>query len=137
MTVQNDSDKTVLVVEDDDTLRLLIVKQLKKLGFEADVSTDGADALNKLKNKDYVLVLMDIQMPKMDGFEATAAIRELERSRDVSRIPIIAVTANPERDRCVEHGMDDFVFKPVMINQLHDVLTKWLPMPSSKSPRCN
>ena len=93
--MQNDSDKTVLVVEDNDILRLLIVKQLKKLGFEADVSTDGADALNKLKNKDYVLVLMDIQMPKMDGFEATAAIRELERSRDVSRIPIIAVTTIP------------------------------------------
>ncbi len=121
--------RMILVVEDDDTLRLLIRKQLIKLGFKADTVPDGSEAVTKITGQEnsYALILMDIQMPKMDGFEATSAIREFEKNHNRGRQPIIAVTANPDRQRCLDHGMDDFIFKPVMIEQLQALLNRWIP----------
>jgi CheY-like chemotaxis protein len=70
---------------------------------------------------------MDVQMPKMDGLEATTAIRKLEEVKHDKRVPIIAMTANPDRERCLKAGMDDFIFKPVLLAQLRDLLERWVP----------
>ena len=69
---------------------------------------------------------MDVQMPVMDGLEATRAIRKMERLEDRQRVPIIAVTANPNRDSCFQAGMDDFLFKPIMISHIKMLLERWL-----------
>jgi CheY-like chemotaxis protein len=127
MSVQQNHQKYVLVVEDDDTLRLLATKQLAKLGFTGHAVSDGILAVEKSKQTPYSLILMDIQMPKMDGFEATAAIRRLEQNDSGRRVPIVAMTANPDRERCLGAGMDDFIFKPVLLAQLRDLLERWVP----------
>ena len=124
-----DSEK-ILVVEDDETLRLLTTKQLSRLGFAADAVEDGLRALEKAKNTSYRLVLMDVQMPQMDGIEATIAIRAAEKEFNLKRVPIIAVTANPDRSLCLNADMDDFLFKPVMLPELQELLDKWLPKAS-------
>jgi len=122
--------KMILVVEDDETLRLLATKQLAKLGFEGHAVADGSEAVEKAAKVDYSLILMDIQMPRMDGIEATSAIRQLETAKKNPRVPIIAMTANPDRQRCLDAGMDDFIFKPVMLGQLRELLARWLPAAS-------
>jgi polar amino acid transport system substrate-binding protein len=122
-----DESKLILVVEDDETLRLLATKQLAKLGFVGHAVSDGSEAVEEAANADYSLILMDIQMPRMDGIEATSAIRQLEKNNHHARVPIIAMTANPDRQRCLDAGMDDFIFKPVMLAQLKELLNRWLP----------
>lgn len=122
--------KMILVVEDDETLRLLATKQLAKLGFEGHAVADGSEAVEKASVVDYSLILMDIQMPRMDGIEATSAIRQLESKKKNARVPIIAMTANPDKQRCLDAGMDDFIFKPVMLGQLRELLDRWLPAAS-------
>ncbi len=117
----------VLVVDDDDTLRLLATKQLAKLGFTGHSVADGSEAVEKSRNIPYSLILMDVQMPKMDGLEATTAIRSREKSKHDQRVPIIAMTANPDKERCIKAGMDDFIFKPVLLAQLRDLLERWCP----------
>lgn len=125
----------ILVVEDDDTLRLLATKQLARLGYIAHSAADGEQAVSRVRENEYTLILMDIQMPRMDGIEATCAIRESEKTAKSSRVPIIAMTANPDRDRCLEAGMDDFVFKPVMLEQLQSVLDRWIPATTEQKTR--
>lgn len=119
----------ILVVEDDETLRLLATKQLAKLGFIGHAVSDGSEAVEEATSADYSLILMDIQMPKMDGIEATSAIRQSEKEHQHARVPIIAMTANPDKQRCLDAGMDDFIFKPVMLGQLRELLDRWLPAP--------
>ena len=123
----SDGQRIVLVVEDDETLRLLATKQLAKLGFMGHAVGDGSEAVEKSKHTPYCLILMDVQMPKMDGLEATTAIRSREVAKQNQRVPIIAMTANPDRERCIKAGMDDFIFKPVLLAQLRDLLDRWLP----------
>ena len=97
---------------------------------------DGAEAVRALKMISYDLVLMDCQMPEMDGFEATRAIRAADIRAGGRPIPIIAMTANAmqeDRDRCIEAGMDDYVAKPVNPQTLREVLAKWLPEPAPVS----
>jgi PAS domain S-box-containing protein len=116
----------VLLAEDNPTNRLVAIAQLGKIGYKVDAVTNGAEAVKALQRKEYDLVLMDCEMPVMDGFEATRQIRKLENSR----IPIIAVTAHAmpgDRERCREAGMDDFLSKPVDLQQLAEVLTRWCP----------
>jgi CheY-like chemotaxis protein len=114
----------ILVAEDNATNRALALAQLEKLGYCADTVVDGAAAVEALREGAYDLVLMDCEMPVMDGYEATAMIRQL----NIPRIPIIAVTAHAmpgDRDKCLRAGMDDFLSKPVDIHQLSAVLAKW------------
>lgn len=131
--MQTSSGKLILVVEDDDTLRLLIGKQLSKLGYITEAACNGQQAVEKIQSKNFDLVLMDIQMPKMDGLEATSAIRAFEKKQGGKRLPIIAVTANPDKKKCLEHGMDDFIFKPVMIEQLQNLLNRWINEKSDRA----
>jgi len=115
----------ILVAEDDDTNRIVALAQLENLGYQASAVADGAEAVEALRRGDFDLVLMDCQMPVMDGFEATRIIR----SSAQADIPIIAVTADAmpaDRDRCLRGGFDDYLSKPVDLTQLADVLARWL-----------
>lgn len=104
----------ILVAEDNDVNRKIIVKMLDKLGCRVDVAQDGLSALQKLEATDYDLVLMDCQMPIMDGYEATAKIRRL--AGDKKNVPVVALTANAmegDKEKCLEAGMDNYMMKPV------------------------
>jgi signal transduction histidine kinase/CheY-like chemotaxis protein len=118
----------VLLVEDNMVNQKLALMQLKKIGYRADVATNGREALDCLDQGGYQIILMDCQMPIMDGFETTRAIRKKEQ-RTGDRIPIVAMTANAmkgDAERCFEAGMDDYLSKPVNLERLESVLQKWL-----------
>lgn len=118
----------VLIVEDNPINQRVAVILANKLGFVADVASDGSEALNMVRGQDYTLILMDCQMPVMDGFEATRAIRALDAP--VSQIPIIAVTANVmegQRDKCLAAGMNDYLPKPINKDVLRKAVDKWIP----------
>jgi signal transduction histidine kinase/CheY-like chemotaxis protein/HPt (histidine-containing phosphotransfer) domain-containing protein len=120
----------VLVVDDHPTNREVLTRQLARAGFACETAVDGEDALERWKNGRYALLLADIHMPRMDGYQLTAAIREIERRERRERTPIIAITANVskgEPERCLEAGMDDFLGKPLRIAQLAATLHRWLP----------
>jgi two-component system sensor histidine kinase/response regulator len=102
---------------------------LRKMGLRADVVADGQEAVNALKSISYDLVLMDCQMPEMDGFEATRLIRQHESKVLNPRIPIIAMTAatmQGDREKCIQAGMSDFIAKPVQKRELAEMLARWL-----------
>lgn len=123
----------VLVVEDDATLRYLANRQLAKLGITCHLAEDGAVALKMINETSYDLILMDVQMPVMNGLEATVAIRNSEsehhqsKQEDKGVVPIIAMTANPNKKRCMDAGMSDFIFKPISLAQMKQVIDRWLP----------
>ncbi len=119
----------ILVVEDNLINQLVLIKILEKFGFFADTATNGAQAIKLLESKNYDLVFMDIQMPEMDGLEATTAIRNKLTKVHKSAVPIIAMTAsamNSDRARCSEVGMDDFIAKPVTLEDIANILERWL-----------
>lgn len=122
----------VLVVDDHPVNMLFARKLLKKMGFSrVDEAENGVEALEKLDSaeKDYHIILMDCQMPEMDGFEASRRIREKEAKEGSKRIPIIAMTAHAmegDREVCISAGMDDYLSKPINPDKLNDVLTRWL-----------
>jgi CheY-like chemotaxis protein/HPt (histidine-containing phosphotransfer) domain-containing protein len=120
--------RLILVVEDNETNQKVILAQLHTLGFVADVAADGREALQRWSECAYGLVLTDLHMPEMDGYQLTAAIRAAEGG--ARRIPIIALTANTvmgEGDRCREAGMDDYASKPLPLADLKSILEKWMP----------
>jgi two-component system sensor histidine kinase/response regulator len=119
----------LLLVEDNIDNQKLMTRLLRKYGYDCDVASNGNQALAIISNNDYPLVLMDCQMPEMDGFQATAAIREREgKSRHT---PIVAMTAHAlpgDRERCLRAGMDDYVPKPVNEGLLLRALERWAPV---------
>jgi CheY-like chemotaxis protein len=142
----------ILLAEDNFTNRLVALGILKKLGLQTDAVTNGVEALDALQTLPYDLVLMDVQMPEMDGFEATKIIRNYESGiRNQEReepneeggdhssftlhtssfiLPIIAMTAHTmkgDRERCLEAGMNDYISKPISPQALAEMLEKWLP----------
>ncbi|HEX8278140.1 MAG TPA: response regulator [Segetibacter sp.] len=124
--------KSVLVAEDNSINQMVVRHTLMKLGASTDIANDGAEAIEKLQLSDYDLILMDIQMPNMDGYETTAYIR----TRLHSTVPIIAMTAfaiNGEEEKCYEHGMNGYVSKPFTIESLSDVIHKVLLVPDEIS----
>lgn len=120
---------SILLVEDNVVNQKVALRLLDKLGFTADVVDNGLTALQVIERNPYHLVLMDCQMPVMDGYEATLKIRELE-ARLGRHTPIVALTAHAfqgERIRCIEVGMDDYLTKPIQLDALSAVLSRWLP----------
>ena len=117
----------VLVVEDNATNQMVLLAMLKRLGQTVEVVGDGAKAVEAVRAKDYDLVLMDVQMPDMDGYEATRRIRALDEAR-ASSLPIVALTANvvPGHEALsLEAGMNDHVAKPLTLARLTDLLNRW------------
>ena len=104
----------ILLAEDNLINQQVAARRLEKLGHTVEIANNGAEAVKALKARNYDLILMDVQMPEMDGFEATAAIRAMTCEK--RRIPIIAMTANAlpsDCERCLAAGMDDYIAKPV------------------------
>ncbi|MCF8075349.1 MAG: response regulator [Desulfotignum sp.] len=130
-------DLHILLAEDNITNQLVALGILKKLGLHADSVANGREALDAVSKQPYDLILMDIQMPVMDGLEATRQIRAHEQQSTRSQqpetsLPIIAMTAHAmtgDRDRCLEAGMNGYVAKPIDPLALADELNKWLPLP--------
>jgi PAS domain S-box-containing protein len=120
----------ILLAEDNMINRKIVLRILeKKLGYHAVTVTNGKDAIAHLEKKDYDLVLMDCQMPEMDGYEATRRIRDESSSVRNHRIPVIAMTANAmkgDREKCLEAGMDDYISKPVNMDEFVDVIKQYL-----------
>lgn len=120
----------VLLAEDNLVNQEVAMAMLQKIGVSARVAANGQDAVNLLCEGSFDLVLMDCQMPVMDGFEATRKIREKETSHQTAHMPVIALTANAivgDREICLAAGMDDYLSKPFSAEQLHKVLSNWLP----------
>lgn len=116
----------VLLVEDNEINRIVLVELLEKLQLEVDIAENGVIALSKLQLRSYDCVLMDVQMPVMDGYLATRRLRELESCRE---LPVIAMTANAmdeDRQRCMDAGMVDYIRKPILPATLYTVLSKWI-----------
>jgi CheY-like chemotaxis protein/HPt (histidine-containing phosphotransfer) domain-containing protein len=120
----------ILLAEDNITNQQVAQGILKRLGLSADAVANGAEAVRALETIPYDLVLMDVQMPVMDGLKATGMIRDPLSAVLNHRIPIIAMTAHAmrgDREKCLEAGMNDYVSKPVSPHSLAEVLEKWLP----------
>ncbi|MBA3859525.1 MAG: hypothetical protein C0507_21685 [Cyanobacteria bacterium PR.3.49] len=118
--------RTILVVEDDSIVRRTVLAQLKRLGYSGTAIVNGRDALSYVSDGNFDLVLMDVQMPIFSGLEATRDIRDWElKKTSKNRIPIVAMTANPNRKQCYEVGMDDFLFKPYTLAELGKLIEKW------------
>jgi CheY-like chemotaxis protein len=101
---------------------------LKRLGYTADAVANGIEALQALSAKPYDIVLLDVLMPEMDGYEAARRIRATWAKREADRPRIVAMTGNAmlgDRERCLEAGMDDYISKPVRVEELKAALEKW------------
>ncbi|HEY0837377.1 MAG TPA: response regulator, partial [Azospirillum sp.] len=127
--------RLILVAEDHPTNRQVLLRQLAMLGCAAEVAEDGREALERWRSGRYALVLTDCQMPEMDGFDLTRAIRAAEAGTG-ARVPVVAITANAmegEAQKCLAVGMDDAVSKPTEIDQLRRILERWLPPPAGEA----
>ena len=119
----------VLVAEDSPVNQIVAVRALERCGCRAQVAADGREALRALATRRYDAVLMDCQMPEMDGYEATAELRRLEQG--AQHTPVIAMTAyamKGDLERCLEAGMDDYISKPMRYQALVDTLRRWVPV---------
>lgn len=119
----------ILVLEDNTTNQKVIRQQLQRLGYQVDVADDGFIGLSYTQQQHFDLILTDLHMPNMDGYQFTRAFRSAELSKGQHRVPVIALTANivpEELARCKEEGMDDYLVKPLPVAQLKATLQRWL-----------
>jgi len=126
---QEDNQCRILVVEDSLVNQEVVKEFLEAVDCQIDIATNGQEALNFTESEEYDLILMDCQMPIVDGFEATRRIRERETEKRCVRTPIIALTANAydsDREKCLGVGMDDFLSKPFALDDFEKTVTKWL-----------
>ncbi|MFW6348298.1 MAG: response regulator, partial [Cyclonatronaceae bacterium] len=134
-TPENDSLSILLV--DDNSINLKLAEALLKRCVAANIiihtAENGKEAVERFQQESYALILMDIQMPVMDGFSATRRIRELEQQparKNVPAVPIIALTAgvsHKEQNKCFDAGMDDFISKPISFDKFRNIIAKWIP----------
>ncbi|MDD2835417.1 MAG: response regulator, partial [Methanothrix sp.] len=128
----------ILVAEDNPVNQKVAQVLLGKMGLQSDVVANGREAVNALQTIPYDLVLMDCQMPEMDGYEATSKIRQPESKALNPCIPIIAMTAlamHGDREKCIQAGMNDFIAKPILRRDLTEMLDRWLATTDGKSLR--
>jgi len=126
----------VLIAEDNAINQRVATRMLEKLGLKADIVENGAKALQAIRETAYPLILMDCQMPEMDGFEATREVRLWELSQCLTRTPIIAMTAHAmpgDRERCLQSGMDDYLSKPISLASLEAVISPWMNLQTHHS----
>ena len=137
---QSSRDFRVLVAEDYEINQVVVREFLRRFGLECEIVGDGQVAVDRAKTGEFDMILMDCQMPLMDGLQAARVIRDAETpdhglSRNGKRIPIIALTANAvagDREECLEAGMDDYLTKPITCQALTNMLLRWMPIPQSK-----
>src|SRR5262249_38396132 len=119
----------ILVVDDNPVNQIVTVRAVGSLGYVTAVVSGGKEAIEAVKREGFDAVLMDCQMPEVDGYTAAAEIRRLEaEARDDRRVPIIAMTANAvegDQERCIAAGMDDYLTKPIRISILEETLKRW------------
>ncbi|MBF0349938.1 MAG: response regulator [SAR324 cluster bacterium] len=119
----------ILLVEDYPTNQKVAVRFIESSGYHVDLAIDGEKAVTAFQNKNYNLILMDIQMPGMDGYQATKKIRQMEQTSGAVRTPIVAMTAHAikgYREQCITAGMDDYLTKPLNRNALIQMMDKWI-----------
>jgi len=117
----------LLIVEDDVIIRMVIEKFSMRKGWKVVLAEDGLAALDVYPMQDFDVIIMDCQMPGLDGYKTTKAIRQLERLRGI-RTPIIAMTAeasNEAREACLNAGMDDYLTKPLEASEFYEIVEKW------------
>lgn len=120
--------KRVLLAEDNPVNQRVLVAFVRKLGFHVSLADDGNEALRMFEADGADLILMDCNMPDMDGLEATRRIREMEIARGLTPTPIIAVTAHASgssAEQCREAGMNDHIAKPIMFDALREIMQRW------------
>jgi signal transduction histidine kinase/DNA-binding response OmpR family regulator len=120
----------ILLVEDNKANRSLVIKLLENFGCHATAVRNGEEAIEIAKTQLFDLILMDCQMPEMDGFEASIILCQMKVKNEISDIPIIALTANAmkgDREKCLESGMNDYITKPIRKAALRNILMQWLP----------
>jgi CheY-like chemotaxis protein len=136
----------ILLAEDNQTNQMAAVRMLEMLGYQVDVAVNGIEAVEACRTVDYGLVLMDNQMPEMDGITAAREVRKYEHAHGKPPVPIIALTADAmqgDREKCLAAGMNDYLSKPFKVVQLTDMLERWgqraavapLPMAASNGQR--
>ena len=121
---------SILLAEDNVVNRKFAKRLLEKMGFKVDAVKSGVEAVDVLENIEYDLILMDVQMPDMDGFEATQVIRNPDSNVMNHKTPIIALTAHAmsgDREKCLNAGMDDYISKPINMEKLVEVINRQLP----------
>jgi two-component system, sensor histidine kinase and response regulator len=131
------SQARILLAEDQVSNQQVAQAILGKLGYHADVVSNGREAVKALKREDYDLVLMDCQMPEMDGYRATGIIRNPKCKIRNPRVPVIALTAHAsgsDREKCLNAGMDDYMSKPIRPKELLEMLGRWLPEEREQEP---
>jgi len=119
----------ILLVEDNKANQMFMKVLLKKMNLKFDIASDGLESVEAFKNKKYDAILMDENMPYMNGIEATKMILKIEKEKNLAHTPIIALTANAlkgDRERFLEAGMDEYLAKPVNKTKLDNVLSKYL-----------
>jgi CheY-like chemotaxis protein len=129
-------DARILVVEDNLVNQMVAEEMLKNMGCQVGIAANGREGADRVLSDSYDLIFMDVQMPEMDGYEATAVIRVWEKTHHRAPIPIIALTANAlegYRETCLEAGMNDYLSKPFEQEQLLQILTRWLPKQTQRS----
>ena len=136
LTAESDKQPVrILLAEDNAINQEVALAILGNAGYRIDVANNGAEAVMALRDTAYDLVLMDCQMPELDGYEATRQIRDSTSGVIWPKIPIIAMTANAmigDREKCLDAGMDDYVVKPVQTRELVEVIERWLGLGKSR-----
>jgi signal transduction histidine kinase/AmiR/NasT family two-component response regulator len=119
----------ILIAEDNKVNQMVAIKMLKRLGYQADIASNGLEVLKAIDQKFYDIILMDMRMPEMDGLETTIRIRSQERELNLVPLKIVAMTANVMKediDRCLASGMNDHLGKPILLADLKDCLERWI-----------
>jgi CheY-like chemotaxis protein len=125
----------ILLAEDNPVNQKVAKRVLSHLGYEVDIVNNGLEAINAIANVAYDLILMDIQMPEMDGLETTRYIRKQESESQVSPIAIVAMTANAtddDQNLCRDAGMNDYISKPIQIDKLKNLLQRYESLKTKK-----
>jgi CheY-like chemotaxis protein len=126
----------VLLVEDNPVNQKVAVGALRRLGCQPDVADNGLAAIQLCQTNDYAVVLMDCQMPEMDGYAATRGIRHWEKTQGRANVPIVALTAHAmsgDKELCLAAGMNDYLVKPLGLETLRDALDHWALSPANHS----
>ena len=128
-----------LLLADDNVVNQKVARRLfEQMGYHVDVAADGYEALQAIRQQVYGIVFMDVQMPEMDGLEATRQIRQFEQSQQRTPCIIIAMTASAmmgDRERCLEAGMNDYLAKPVRLEAVQSAIERWGPLVSRRTER--